>query len=68
MTKVRIMNHKGDEKQEMSPQELIQLVCKLGKSKHFLVDGETNTIIHDIESITDDQTITIMPVVAGGSQ
>ena len=67
MTKVRLMNHKGDERQEMSPAQLIELVCKLGKSKHLCVDGETNEVIKDINTIRDDQTITIIPAVAGGS-
>ena len=68
MVKVRVMNHKGDERQEMKPEELMELMCKLGKSKHFVVDGETQEIIHDIGSIRDDQTITIIPKVSGGSQ
>lgn len=62
------MNHKGDERQEMSSKDLIELVCKLGKSKHLCVDTETNEIIKDINTIRDDQTITIIPAVAGGSQ
>lgn len=68
MTKVRIMNHKGDERSEMSPSQLIELVCKLGKTTHYCVDGETNEVIRDINTIRDDQTITIIPAVKGGSQ
>jgi len=61
------MNHKGDEQQDMSKQQLLALLDKLGKNKHFLVNAETNTMIRDHEEITEDMAITIMPVVAGGS-
>ena len=61
------MNHKGDDRQEMSPAQLIELVCRLGKSKHLCVDAETNEIIKNINTIREDQTITIIPAVAGGS-
>lgn len=66
MTKVRIMNHKGDEQSVMSPSQVMELMCKMGKSKYFIADAETNEVIKDISTIRDDQTITIIPVVAGG--
>jgi molybdopterin converting factor small subunit len=68
LVKVRIMSRKGDDREEMSPSQLIELVCKLGKTKHLCVDAETNEIIRDMTTIRDDQTITIIPAVAGGSQ
>lgn len=61
------MNHKGDEREDMTKQQLLALLDKMGKSKHYLVDAETNTIIRDHEEITEDMAITIMPVIAGGS-
>lgn len=66
MVKIRQMSHKGDEPQEMSKADLMDLMCKLGKSKHFLVNAETNTIIHNPEEIQETDSITIMPVVSGG--
>ena len=61
------MNHKGDEREDMSKQQLLTLLDKLGKNKHFLVNAETNTIIKNHEEITEDMSITIIPVIAGGS-
>lgn len=66
MVKVRQMSKRGDEPQDMSKQQLLALIDKLGKNRHFLVDATTNEIIHDHNKITEDMAITIMPVVAGG--
>ena len=67
LVQVRQMSHKGDEEQDMSKQQLLSLMDKLGKNKHFLVNAETNTIIRNPDEITENMAITIMPVVAGGS-
>jgi len=67
LVKVRQMSHKGDEQEDMSKQQLLSLLDKLGKNKHFLVNAETNTIIRNPNEITENMAITIMPVVAGGS-
>jgi len=64
--KVKIMNQKGHEEEDMSKQQLLALLDKMGKNKHFLVNAETNTVIRDPEEITEDMAITIMPVIAGG--
>ena len=61
------MNHKGDEREDMSKQQLLSLLDKLGKNKHFLVNAETNTIIKDHNEITEDMAITIIPIIGGGS-
>lgn len=66
MVRVRQMSKKGDEQEDMSKQQLLTLLDKLGKSKHFMVNAETNTIIKDPEEIREDMAITIMPVVSGG--
>lgn len=68
MVKVRMMTRRGDEPQEMSKEQLIDFVCKVNKGKYFMVDPESNKMIQDVNTIRDDQAITIMPVVKGGSQ
>jgi len=67
MVKVKQMSKKGDEREDMPKQQLLTLLEKLGKNKHFLVNAETNTIIKDHSEITEDMAITIMPVVSGGN-
>lgn len=67
MVRVKIMNQKGHEEDDMSKQQLLALIDKMGKNKHFLVNTETNEMIRDIEQINEASTITIMPVISGGS-
>lgn len=62
------MSRRGDEPQDMTKQQLLSLLDKLGKNKHFMVNAETNEIIRDHNEITEDMAITIMPVIKGGSQ
>lgn len=67
MVKVKIMNQRGHEENDMSKQQLLALLDKMGKSKHFLVNSETNEMIRDVEQVKEADIITIMPVVSGGS-
>lgn len=57
---------KGHEESEMSKEQLLDLVCKLGRGKYFIVNTVTNEVIHDVKAIKENQAITIMPMVAGG--
>jgi molybdopterin converting factor small subunit len=49
-------------------EKLEKIWGKVDNPLHLCVDVETNKIISDINTIRDNQTITIIPVVAGGFQ
>lgn len=68
MVLVKIMKpSKGHEESNMTCENLIQLVKKLYGKNYYIVDSDTMEVIRDINTITDNQSITIMPVVAGGA-
>lgn len=67
LVKINIMSKRGHDEEDMSKQQLLALLDKMGKNKHFLVNAETQEIIRNHEEITEDMAITIMPVISGGS-